>query len=80
MIGQLTFWMSSKRHTVTLDEQLRWGSDDPKITEFLNEVFTIASDESISNLALGRYALYRAAERLNGRVDMAKHSNSSATA
>ncbi|WP_184678158.1 hypothetical protein [Algisphaera agarilytica] len=80
MIGQLTFWMSAKRHTVTLNDQLQWECDDPEITEYLNETFPIHPDVSLSSLAIGRHALYRAAERLNGRVQVSTRRHPPAAA
>lgn len=70
MIGQLTFWVSTKRHTATLSEQLAWECNDPQITDYLNETFTVHTAEGLSNLAVGRHALYQTAERLGGRVQV----------
>lgn len=70
MIGQLTFWVSTKRHTATLSEQLAWQCDDAQISEYLCETFPVHTAEGISNLAVGRHALYQTAERLGGRVQV----------
>lgn len=70
MIGQLTFWVSTKRHTVTLSEQLDWQCDDPEITTYLSDTFPVHPAEGLSNLAVGRHLLYQTAERLGGRVQV----------
>lgn len=68
MIGQLTFRVSTKRHTVTLSEDLAWQCDDTDITRYLSKTFPIHMAEGLSNLAVGRHALYQTAERLGGSV------------
>ncbi len=74
MIGQLTFWVSTKRHTATLSEQLAWECDDPQMTDYLRETFPVHTAEGLSNLAVGRHALYQTAERLGGRVQVPARS------
>jgi len=70
MIGQLTFWVSTKRHTATLSEQLDWQCDDSTIADYLRETFPVHTAEGLSNLAVGRHVLYQTAERLGGRVQV----------
>lgn len=70
MIGQLTFWVSTQRHTATLSEQLAWQCDDAQISEYLGETFPVNPAEGLSNLAVGRHALYQTAERLGGSVQV----------
>ena len=70
MIGQLTFWVSTKLHTATLTEQLAWDCEDPEVMTYLRETFPVQTAEGLTNLAVGRHALYQTAERLGGRVQV----------
>ena len=70
MIGQLTFWVSTKRHTATLSEQLAWECDEPEIEAYLTKTFPVRAAEGLSNLSVGRHLLYHTAERLGGHVQV----------
>lgn len=84
MIGQLILPASSTGRcvsadrdgavTVSLDDHLRWRSDDPSWASLLNDRFPAPMDARIGPAA-GRFLLYRAAERLSARVvlDAAQH-------
>lgn len=70
MIGHLVFWVGTKRHTVTLQDNLRWACDDMDLSRELNETFPGEPVEDMPNLVVGRHLLYQTAERVGGRVEV----------
>ena len=65
MIGQLRFPAGRETVTATLDDDHVWLCDDPEWANVLNAQFPVSN----LNGSSGRFALYRAAERLAGRVE-----------
>ena len=74
MIGQLTFWVSTKRHTATLDDDLGWQCEDSEVQSYLATTFPVRAAEGLSNLAVGRHVLYQTAARLGGSVQVPARS------
>lgn len=70
MIGQLVFWVDSKRHTATLSDDLQWHCEDPNVTQELSETFPTEQAEGLPNVVVGRHLLYQTASRLGGRVEV----------
>ena len=70
MIGQLIFWVGTKRHTATLSDDLDWQCDDPEVSRELTETFPGEASEEVPNLVVGRHLLYQTASRLGGRVEV----------
>ncbi len=75
MIGQLilpaTATGDDSALRATLQDDLTWQCDDPEWATMLNARFPGPAEVHIMPAA-GRFLLYRAAERLSARVEVAK--------
>lgn len=68
MIGQFTFNQQRRTHRALLNDGLEWTCDDAAIEAFLNRTHRDCPPEA-DRWEVGRYLLFSAAAKLNGRVE-----------
>ncbi len=72
MIGAIDFTVRNQPLRATLSEDGSWRCNDDRMEELLNQVCPPPLDWSTDPVMLGRHQLYRAGERLGGKVSVTK--------
>ena len=70
MIGELIFWIGTRRYSAALTEDLRWVCEDTSVQQELSETFPVETSDEVPNVVVGRHLLYQTASRLGGRVEL----------
>jgi hypothetical protein len=69
MLGQVVYRVRGRQQTATLTDQGRWECDDAGIADLLNASYPVQITPDLDTVT-GRFALYRAGERLGGQVQV----------